>query len=53
MGLMVSSNVPYKLASDKAFFDTWVPHETEDVLAKARLAAGNNIVLKILIRVVW
>ena len=40
VGMMLASNVPYKLASDKAFFDTWVPTETADTLAKARLALG-------------
>lgn len=40
VGVMLASNVPYKLASDKAFFDSWVPNDTDETLAKARLVAG-------------
>ena len=42
VGLLLSSNVPYKLASDKAFFTTWRPDEVPDgdSDSKARLVAG-------------
>ncbi len=40
VGLMLSSNVPYKLASDKAFFEEWAPVETTESLSKLRLVAG-------------
>lgn len=39
-GLMISSNVPYKLASDKAFFENWVPVDTVESAAAARLPLG-------------
>jgi hypothetical protein len=43
VGVMISGNVPYKLASDKAFFETWTPEDSTETTSEAtchRLVSG-------------